>query len=319
MATSTLSDFVELLGTDDRGLAWLTNLADSIAVTRTSPDSARIFLQAAFELHLESIGQGRFSDTADTAHLSLSATTKSDRFAATNSARQSVSNDVHSCEHITDFECLRDHHYDIESLLTEQYRDNEDQDRYLRDARIEDVIRVLTADDHRASLKSGAKLGFSRVWLTPPIDGQEAIATAIATQIRDKLGLVHYKTPDYLVAYQIREVDGNFAWAPTPLDGAGTRFRSLPDDWSAAGSWGMTINLKLFVDREDNIDGAREAVTTPITLDASHARTIKPLGSLIDERVLTTTDNDASFAQRLLRKRTAAFVIGTILEKVQTQ
>lgn len=319
MATSTLSEFIELLGTGDRGLAWLTNLADSIVVNRTSPDSARIILQAAFDLHLESIGQGQFSDTADTAYLSLSSTTKSDRFAATNSARQSVSNNVHSCEHITDFECLRDHHYDIETLLTEQYRDNEDQDRLLRDARIEDVIRALTAEDHRVSLKSGAKIGFSRVWLTPPVDGREAIATAMATQIRDMLGLIHYKTEDYLVAYRINEVDGRFTWAPTPLDGAGTRFRSLPDDWSAAGSWGMTVNLKLFADQAPNIDGAREAVTTPITLDASHARTLKPLGSLIDERGLTTTDSDASFAKRLLQQRTAPFVIGTILEKVQNQ
>ena len=64
MRTSSPPEYIELPGKSARGLTWLTNLENSIILSRTSPDSAAAILHAAFALHLESIVQGNFPDSA---------------------------------------------------------------------------------------------------------------------------------------------------------------------------------------------------------------------------------------------------------------
>ena len=121
---------------------------------------------------------------------------------------------------------------------------------------------------------------------------------------RDRLGLIHRKVGDSLVALYLpaKAIDPLPNGRPTFADaGIHARFKSRADTTANRKRcrWGHTADLDKFGRSERYIDGLPERVSSPILSDKLGGIAFIPLGDVSTARGASPGDGDAAFADRL--------------------
>jgi hypothetical protein len=164
--------------------------------------------------------------------------------------------------------------------------------------------------------KPNAKLGggkFPLFWVC----STDTLSIKIAKHLtgdgaRDTLGLIHHGIGVALI--EIRFPANKLVsvkWArPTYADaGIHSRFRTVNDDKTnpSISGWGCTVDLGRFAAGDPVLDGLPERVVEPLAFDRDLEAEFSFVGGTTLTRGLTAAkDDDETFAQRVLRRRTVA-------------
>ncbi len=164
----------------------------------------------------------------------------------------------------------------------------------------------LVRDPVSVSLRRGKTLGrrTGLLWITQRKEVEPYINfTDAADRVRDRLGLIHYKSRRRLLRLRIRPtmLAGKSVGRPTFADaGSHRRFKAAAD--KAANrrrqSWGFSADLSLFEGGAKWIDGAPERVVCPLKTEDVESVEIQYLGEVSITRGSAPNDDEA-FAQRL--------------------
>ena len=312
--------FVALAGRDPRGLTLLANLVDAVAEKLVDSEVAANLPSAALDLFTKQVSGGR-EVVADHAFQCLQSVARTGPLALAQGKNRTIATAPMSIFHVTTFENVKAYHFPPRSA--DERQDIRSRNRI---AGCTNGDRAASEEEYVARIREGKVppgkafgIPGGALWLGAELGRRSMeLATAGADVLRDLLGLVHIDDANTLVRYRL-EVDDRIAVRPTPLDGAGTRFRQIADDSSAFLPWGTTVNLAAFRSAKRVIDGVHECVLASIELVqepqfVEHLRKgIEYIGIVSeDTRKDRTASMERSFANRILRGRSSELIVATI-------